>query len=1469
MDTQDAMGSDDSPSPANRPPSTSSSVAKPTTAPIVESEHSSTQRKRCRITDTILDSEDEDDWFESEGDTEAAIAAQLVQDVKWHRRPTAEAEASDAATAEQVPPDVTHDSRPDINVAEEDRSSVVRVLKSTEVPSSVHITDTERETNGEPSRQDIMDNEKQTGEEASGEDVMDVEEGNERDASGEEVPTAEDAMDFERESYQGTPREEREVSILSAGYFNSLRQDLLIDLDNLVDHPLPSPLPGPTSNKNGGQDPQLVSAYGRDQTTCLRHTIRKWVAEDKASREASHFYRVLESPYPQDHFTGQALVLRDQALLQTLLQLVEEGIPLEIFLARLGRESIEGSDTYSVIANEVGDLDGLFLARDVEIDPSSLLSNPGPLPSADEENFFVTALVIVPRDSVVDFLTTSSVDRGTDIPCFIARYTERLAEDERFLPVLKDLCQEVWSSQDLGPGAAPPIEKLFKSMLERSDWFLFELVAEASDGQIPKSFFSWARKEVTEGRLTFEDIADDLRTAALSFPRPYGRCVAVLEFIDPSDDAEAQRWGQEATKEIFAGSYSVDMGEEDGRALVKLATRFFFDEVSELLKPLAEKKRRQISFILAVVNELSNHLGKSPSPVGEQFLEEIAKSVIKDLELSKLYSLESAKRGKVGLDNDRLTNPPQLGAVTPELLVGFVEGLTTKSGGEDLMMGLALKLVIGATAIPPMEIGLWLPFVRLFLDVTLRHDTPALRRRFQNIAEAIFEVFSIRIQKCLPKPTWNPPAPAAHRAVSCACLLCGKVSEFFDGNLTSAKFLVNKGEMTHGEAVWVPLLPGLDCDCGLYNDHFLLTKRMSLSAAADVSHKQKVERVKKMLGMFDLDKLGLLGMRYEESLHILLRPAPAMAARASNPNAPVLYTTQQGAPPPQPVPVPAAPAVYYPPSVRPAVPQSAPSFRVLPAPPHHLPPPQPQPQHWHALPQPHLPQPFAPANQGHVPQAVGLSSGQNLNGLPQHADPPPLRRPETRAPQHGLPPVLPPVHIVHPNGAVPFPQSTPVSPAAHIPPSLGHQVWQAPRAAAPTRAFAVSSGAYHTMTLSGPQTTNIPHGSPQLGAVFAQGVPLNAPGLANPTVAQIVASMQPASLGFETFVSVMEPGLRGTPNIAQVLIDQWCALSPQQRQAYKSAAKHKTHPSILKPVDAVAHPLKSPFSAVHGPFHSDAGFRYFLNLAGAPRRSHDPSLPYAAIYRDCESSWAGFAESTKSYYRNTAATTLRNPEKAADHFGQLERLCATGKASLWGTKDTLNVSYPGHALDSARVKLAAHKNRLGPSQDVWTAPSASVAKPTPRADNRASLPGPSRQVTTSVPAGGAGGATAFPEVQAPYKAGHVRGSGRDCIPGPSRQGTTSTPAGGTGGGTTLPKVQTPNDAGRVRDSAPKKSQSTFRKGPMPSTWRGAGSSPSSKPLAQISPNRGRISSSATPTRGVKRNIGGKAVEVIDLTLEDD
>ncbi|KAK0730237.1 hypothetical protein B0H67DRAFT_561130 [Lasiosphaeris hirsuta] len=663
-----------------------------------------------------------------------------------------------------------------------------------------------------------------------------------------------------------------ESSQLSSGFYEDFRSDLSVDLHNvLITFEMPSV---PVEEPELFFDTRITNGFPKADTRDLRHTLRKWLGTDKASRSTSYFYHKFDHVYHQDNFPVGSLVLRDMALLNTIGPLVDK-LPLDIFFAVLdNRDQLaDDSGSQGFLVKKLVDLYGHVLGRDIPVGHESFISQTHPPLHEVPPDFFETALIVVPRDSVAEFLMDAAeashaltspycLDAQT-VPSIIAYYADRLAEPEnreRVRPVFLDVCARAYQMDPAKELAAltPTIaESLFVSLVRAGDWDMFGQLAPHSHGSIPTSVFELARAEVQAGRVAFRDIEQVILISILSLPSTHLQCTAITKFVEPSDDEEAQSWARQAAVQAAETTHSHPLGEDDGRSLIYMArTVLGFEQMATILPPLVVKHASHTSFMLGVVNELGRHVEDLPTPSATHMFERFAKQTITAMEIPKLGNPLRPLGHRTTAHSPQ--NPVQRSKISPASLVAFVLGLMKHNVSDSLMLLLGFKIVGNADLIARHDFSLfWLPFLRLLLEALETQNIPLSASRYQHIFSAILSAYKSKFVGIRPPKKWLP----ACQNLTCKCSICEKFNAFLASEENKIEIpVLHNMERSHVLSFICPKVVSLSCDINETPGHMEVTKRFLGPVDPEVAAQwlTRREEAEKEMTQFDMDKLKII-----------------------------------------------------------------------------------------------------------------------------------------------------------------------------------------------------------------------------------------------------------------------------------------------------------------------------------------------------------------------------------------------------------------------------------------------------------------------------------------------------------------------------------------------------------------------------------------------------------------------------------
>ncbi|KAK1829436.1 hypothetical protein QBC39DRAFT_435617 [Podospora conica] len=814
-----------------------------------------------------------------------------------------------------------------------------------------------------------------------------------------------------------------DTSELSAGFFEDVRTDLRADLDNLVTE---------AANVKG----QITREGCRD----IRHTLRKWLVQDKSLRQSDHFYHRLDSAYTEIRFKARVLSKRDKIVVNTFAELARE-LEIEVFLVIFEREAVDRD--VPLIVKQLSDLDGKILVYNVPLEAENLLFDFQESINAAKGKFYEAGLLLVARDSLVDFLMSCSgvpanpsthpgIRAGT-LLSYLKYYIDRCSEPEnrpRLLPILEILCQRAWETspaQGLGLFADAGLDKLLQLLIQAQDWEFFEQVARRAHGAIPSTFFEWVNHEIKASRVSFQDVEKGILAAAFSHPDANHKCSAVFATVQDLDDEHIQLWMRHTIVKIVEAASKHGLGGLDAHSLVYVITKFLgLGQLTELFAPLIKRNPTQTSFLLGVVNQLSHHLDQLPRRVALPLFERLVLQTIDTLDVSQLCSPTTVRAGTARISkasdipDDEYFHPEtplELCAVSALDLTSFIEALISVKVKDQLLMRLAFKIVNRANHIRRPEFaGLWWPFVRLLADTLQELGIPPTTPRYLNIIMALVEARLLRDVGEQPPVTWG----RTKEQIQCSlvgCVVCPQVNEFLAGDAEATSILVPEDSDKHMLELVGPTLETIGCTleprppCLVVRKRFCDKRALAAFHARQEEFKQDLLNEKQWLEpVFQAD-----GTDFDQ-----------LIARLSNKDLIVTSAPDQMEEPTQASSPPQAPSAakeYQPPAENPhaAFPQEAPiprATRLSPTLPHTVLPPQPYHGHYAVQPVQHQRFPVpdsdfsrAPPVSAQYPQVHPHGAPQQSYPLQQNPYPPQNQFP----PQQNLYPNQP--WMYNPNGA--------------------------------------------------------------------------------------------------------------------------------------------------------------------------------------------------------------------------------------------------------------------------------------------------------------------------------------------------------------------------------------------------------------------------------------------------------------------
>ncbi|GFP56404.1 hypothetical protein TASIC1_0006057400 [Trichoderma asperellum] len=359
----------------------------------------------------------------------------------------------------------------------------------------------------------------------------------------------------------------------------------------------------------------------RDETRAIRHTLKRWLAEDVESRGRNALYYPLERDYKGRKLRFRELTHGDEGRLQVLKKLSEK-LAFKLYIGHVEQEQkkLENSDSYEEIKGgacitKLVDLDGRLVTKNLNLDKAHVRegffdgikweSEQHGAPSSIRKGR-MTFFVVVPSDAILRFFLQRSSDNSSpaveQIPQLLGHYARICVSSQHSkssLSMFKELCELMWDSSD----RETQIQSLKKPVFQNNDlsdvlratvqlkWYpWFEKIAATHEGSLPTSFFNWVPEYFHNSTRNidkwFRPLEKGLSAAVLSYPRPKQQVRAVETLFPiliadsgrlvPFPPESLIRWARQVLQESIKTCGSKKLDRRDGEALVKLS--LYFDD---------------------------------------------------------------------------------------------------------------------------------------------------------------------------------------------------------------------------------------------------------------------------------------------------------------------------------------------------------------------------------------------------------------------------------------------------------------------------------------------------------------------------------------------------------------------------------------------------------------------------------------------------------------------------------------------------------------------------------------------------------------------------------------------------------------------------------------------------------------------------------------------------------------------------
>ncbi|KAK5991252.1 hypothetical protein PT974_09530 [Cladobotryum mycophilum] len=481
----------------------------------------------------------------------------------------------------------------------------------------------------------------------------------------------------------------------------------------------------------------------------VRRLLQEWLADDKGSRKMNHIYHVLDHDYTEANASLKMMKARDLAQAQALK--AKEGQKVAGGLA-LDPKDLVDKDCFADITDEHYE---------------EYMGNSGP---SATHWYCLTAVLLVPRDSIVSFLTPFEHPRDTEHhnlePQFgyFARLCLRPGHHESLVNVLEKIHDHLANKPErVGTFSGLPetdgeaMCAVLKAAIRHERFALFEKAAAAHNGLLPMSFFAWTSDWLTSDTHVEQwskNIEKGLFGAISRYKYFSSRVFAIAKLVpigSPISRGHGQRgyvlhWARGALQAQLDAGLVSDLDKEDGFAWVELA--LYYSNPLALLQQHFDAihgRRDAVGFYLGLMDRLMHYKKQGTLPAEESMLlyRNVARYFIESTDFTTVRNIKVIEEANE--ERQRTSSFPHLGppktqeierrrAITEEDLLEFCRSiLDISTPGDDLWLLFTTKLLGDVPRLQARELcHFWMRFM-LLLNMRISQSTrPLVRRTTRN-----------------------------------------------------------------------------------------------------------------------------------------------------------------------------------------------------------------------------------------------------------------------------------------------------------------------------------------------------------------------------------------------------------------------------------------------------------------------------------------------------------------------------------------------------------------------------------------------------------------------------------------------------------------------------------------------------------------------------------------------------------------
>ncbi|OIW24743.1 hypothetical protein CONLIGDRAFT_685690 [Coniochaeta ligniaria NRRL 30616] len=699
------------------------------------------------------------------------------------------------------------------------------------------------------------------------------------------------------------------------------------------------------------------AALARSEARPLRHALQRWLTQPKQKREAPYLYYGLDHQYTQGNISHRGLKTRDLAVVDILQQL-SAALPFHVFLAVLEKEqsgSCEDTRDYnrgsgydrgewdgyfddddeeeeeeddedfhdledifdtSYRIQSLVDLGGRELGMETSFDLDNVVQGEYDLFPEDPEDedyvgfkgnsgpsathwYRASAVVIVPRDHLVDYLSSASqLSSLQSVTEYIAEACLEVFESERgsALDIWNAFYEEIFNERGGMTKATPETKELvLLATLMMRDWGLWNDLITSMAGDkhdLPNHFFFEVCEEILMSELTFGEIEEGMTTLVTVLPTLARQYEAISLFVDLdahghneiNDDLRIlmEAWARQACTRVLAEDRS--LGWKDGLAIVNIAfERFDLAFFKEVTVPIFEKRIKDFGFSFGYLNHFRTYITADDKDLnhdeGKTLYKCLATFLVENIDASLLHSHQGLEArvaaakpihnsymfpSRMQRDDPSLQADP-LDTVDYGVLLVFIKGILMADMPLPTVQKLFFKLTDQAGRIHATEFHpLWLPFLRGFVRVLERCSVPVTAPRYRHFYAAVLEAYIQNYVGKEPTDTSSLVQPS----VSCHCRDCEALNAFLTNPHRKVdRFPVGKERRQHLHQQ----LEYAGIDCTHKTERYgnpqtlVVTKNFTQQVQTRTVWKARAEAAMEQFELFDPDHLRtLLGHDYSK-----------------------------------------------------------------------------------------------------------------------------------------------------------------------------------------------------------------------------------------------------------------------------------------------------------------------------------------------------------------------------------------------------------------------------------------------------------------------------------------------------------------------------------------------------------------------------------------------------------------------------